>query len=66
MEYIKQLIGEIMTFCKLEKAMVDMLEEHQRRLYALEENRKLKDAAILDLQQEVKRLKMLLREKQTV
>ena len=66
MEYIKQLIGEVMTFCKLEKAMVDMLEEQQRRLYALEENRKLKDAAILDLQQEVKRLKIMLREKQTV
>ena len=66
MEYIKQLIGEVLTFCKLEKAMVDMLEEHQRRIYALEENRKLKDAAILDLQQEVKRLKLMLREKQTV
>lgn len=66
MEYIKQLIGEIMTFCKLEKAMVDMLEEHQRRIYALEENRKLKDAAILSLEREVKELRLLLRQKQTV
>ena len=66
MDYIKQLLGNIMTFCKLEKAMVDLLEEHQRRIYALEENRKLKDSAILSLQQEVKQLRMLLREKQTV
>lgn len=66
MDYIKQLIGNIMTFCKLEKAMVDLLEDHQNRIYALEENRRLKDSAILALQNEVKELKAVLRSKVTV
>lgn len=66
MDYIKQLIGNIMTFCKLEKAMVDLLEDHQNRIYALEENRRLKDSAILALQNEVKELKTVLRSKVTV
>lgn len=66
MEAIKQLIGQVMTFCRLEKAMCDKLEDHDRRLYALEENRRLKDQSILDMKQEIQQLKTLLRQKVTV
>lgn len=42
---------------RFEKAIVDTLEDVDRRLYALEENRKQKDAAILQMQDDIRKLR---------
>lgn len=43
--------------------MAGELEDQSKKIYALEENRKIKDAAISALQKEVATLKILLRRK---
>lgn len=43
--------------------MAAELENQNRKIYALEENRKIKDAAISALQKEVAMLKLLVRQK---
>lgn len=42
---------------RLENAMVEELGDQSKRLYALEENRKMKDAAIAQLQADVRALR---------
>lgn len=63
---IRDMLARLGLMVRLETAIVDKLEDHGKRLYALEENRKLKDAAILDLKKEVGQLKAELRGKVTI
>lgn len=60
---IKELIGEVTLFVRTLHAMAMELEDQHKRLYALEENRKVKDATIASLQKEVATLKLLERKK---
>lgn len=66
MKNIHDLLARLGLLCRLETAIVDKLDDHDTRLYALEENRKLKDQSILDLKRDVGELKLLLRQKPTV
>lgn len=62
MEQIRDLLGRVKLFCRLEVAIVKQLEEYERRIYKLEENRKVKDAAIAQLQKDVSQLTLILRQ----
>lgn len=61
MEQIKEIISELKLHLRLDVAMCDKLEEIERRLYALEENRKLKDAAIQSLERRYSELMYVLK-----
>lgn len=63
METIKELLEEVTLFVRTLHAMALELEKVDKRLYTLEENRKAKDATILQLQQEIATLKILARKK---
>lgn len=63
METIKELLEEVTLFVRTLHAMALELEKVDKRLYSLEENRKAKDATILQLQQEIATLKILARKK---
>lgn len=63
MEQIKDLLARIVDHCRLEVAIVKELEEIQHRLYALEENRKVKDKSIELIQKDVSSIKLLMRKK---
>lgn len=63
MDNIKDLLSRLGLLCRLEYAIVKELEDLSSRIKALEENRKLKDAAILKMQQELGELKLILRKK---
>lgn len=60
MEVIRELLGKIKIFARFEIAVADKLEDHDKRIYALEENKKLKDAAIMQLTKEVGDLRLIL------
>ena len=62
-ETIKELIQQVTLFVRTLHAIAQELEEQNRKIYALEENRKIKDAAISVLQKEVVTLKLLARRK---
>lgn len=62
-DQIKDLLTRIVDHCRLEVAIVKELEEIQNRLYALEENRKVKDKSIEMLQKDVSSIKLMLRKK---
>lgn len=63
METIKELLEEVTLFVRTLHAISMELEEQNRRLYALEENRKIKDSEISRLQQETATLKILARKR---
>lgn len=63
MKNLRDLLSRLGLLCRLECAIVDELERQEVRLYALEENRKLKDAEILALKKEVQDLRLAVREK---
>lgn len=63
MKNIRDLLARLGLLCRLETAIVDELERLNVRVYALEENRKLKDAAITRLTKEVQDLRLELRGK---
>lgn len=63
METIKELISQVTLFVRTLNAIAAELEEQNKKIYALEENRKIKDAAIAALQKEVATLKLLARRK---
>ena len=63
-ETIKELISQVTLFVRTLNAMAMELEDQHKRLYALEENRKVKDATITALQKEIATLKLLLRQKE--
>lgn len=58
MKNIRDLLSRLGLLCRLESAIVDELERLNERVYVLEENRKLKDARILQLTQELQDLRM--------
>ena len=66
MTNIKDLLSRLVMMCRLEKAIVDELESINKRLYALEENRKLKDGAIAAIQKDIGDLKLTLRQRVNV
>ena len=59
MQTIKEMISQSYWFTRTLYAMAAKLEEQDKRIKVLEENRKLKDAAILSLEQKVAMLKIL-------
>ena len=63
MKNIRDLLARLGLLCRLEAAIVDELDRLNVRVYALEENRKLKDAAITRLTKEVQDLRLELRGK---
>lgn len=66
MKNIRDLLARLGLLCRLESAIVDALESHDRRLYALEENRKLKDAEILALRKDLMNLRLEVRGKVSI
>ena len=66
MKNIKDLLSRLGLMCRLEAAIVEELERINQRLYALEENRKLKDASIIDIKKDLGEVKLTLRQKITL
>lgn len=66
MKNIKDLLSRLSMMCRLEAAIVAELESIDKRLYALEENRKLKDAAIVEIRKDLGEVKLTLRQRVTV
>lgn len=66
MKNIKDLLSRLTMMCRLEKAIVDELERINSRLYALEENRKLKDGAIAAINKDLGEIKLTLRQRVNV
>lgn len=66
MKNVRDLMSRLGLLCRLESAIVDELERHDARLYALEENRKLKDADLLALKKEVQDLRLAVRGKVSI
>lgn len=62
---IRDLLGQLSLRCRLDAAMVEEMEDHSGRIYKLEENRKQKDAAILQMQQDIRQLRLALGQKVT-
>lgn len=58
MERLKEILSELGLRFRFDTAVVDKFDDHDQRLYALEENRKMKDKALLDLQKEVGQLRL--------
>lgn len=63
MEQIKEMLSQLTLFVRTMHAFSLELEEQDKRIKALEENRKLKDAAITRLEKDVATLKLLARKK---
>lgn len=61
MQTIKDLLSRLSMMCRLEVAIVKEIESQDSRIKILEENRKVKDQTILNLQKEVAELKLMLR-----
>lgn len=66
MNNIKDLLSRLTMMCRLEKAIVEELERINSRLYALEENRKLKDGAIAAINKDLGEIKLTLRQRVNV
>lgn len=66
MQTIKELISQVTLFVRTLHAIAAELEEQASRIKALEENRKIKDAEISRLRQELAMLKLTLRRKDDV
>ena len=58
---IKEMIDQNIHFVRTLHAMALEMEEHEKRLYSLEEHRKMKDATITKMSQEIATLKILAR-----
>lgn len=63
MKNIKDLLSRLGLLCRLEAAIVQELEDINKRLYALEENRKQKDAAMLVMREELSNLRLAVQKK---
>ena len=50
MSKLRELIGKLGLAFQLDLAMVESIEDLQKRVYALEENRKMKDQTIKSLE----------------
>lgn len=63
MQLIKELCSQVTLFTRTINALALELEKQASRISVLEENRKVKDAAITQLEKEVAMLKLLARKK---
>lgn len=61
MKNVRDLLARLSLLCRLEAAIVDELDRLNERVYALEENRKLKDASIVQIHKDIGEMKMILR-----
>ena len=50
MEAIRELLGQLKLFCRLDVAFCDKLEEHDKQLYALKEDNKRLTATVRSLE----------------
>lgn len=62
MEALKELLGQIKIFARFDVAVCDKLEDLEKRIYALEENRKLKDQAILSLEKRYSEMLLIIKD----
>lgn len=62
MEALKELLGQIKIFARFDVAVCDKLEDLEKRIYALEENRKLKDQAILSLEKRYSEMLLIVKD----
>lgn len=62
MEQIKKVIDDMGIRFRLDLAYCNKFEEQDKRLYALEENRKLKDASIKQLESRYSEMLMVLKD----
>ena len=62
MKTIKDMLSRLVLMCRLENAIVSELEKLAVRVYALEENRKLKDATIQHHTDQLQRHELILRQ----
>lgn len=58
MDKLRAILNDLGFKFKFEIAVADKLEDHEGRVYALEENRKLKDQAITSLEKRYSELLM--------
>ena len=63
MKTIKDMLSRVALFCRLEVAIVAELEKLSQRVYALEEQLKLKDAAIRHLREQLQNHDLVLRQR---
>lgn len=63
MQLIKELCSQVTLFTRTINALALELEKQASQISVLEENRKIKDAAITKLEKEVAMLKLLIRKK---
>lgn len=59
MNNIRDLLQWFTQMCRLHTAIVEELEDLNRRVGALEQTAKLRDASLLDLKKDVQDLKLL-------
>lgn len=62
MKTIKDMLSRLALMCRLEVAIVSELEKLEARVKALEANRELKDATILDHTKTIQEHALLLRQ----
>ena len=60
---LKNLMGQFASFCRLEAAIVEELEEQHNDVYALKEHATKDQAAIRALEERVSKLEIILRQK---
>lgn len=56
MEAIRELLGQLKLFCRLDVAFCDKLEDHDKSLYALKEDNKRLTAAVRSLEKKYSEL----------
>lgn len=62
MDNLRELLSQLKLFLRFDMAVVDKLEDFEKRVYALEENRKAKDQAILSLERRYSELLLILKD----
>lgn len=63
---LRDLLGVVSAYCRLEAAMIDELGSNAQRLYALEESAKMDKATRQDLMKRVAKLELIVNGKVTV
>lgn len=66
MKNIKDMLSRLVLMCRLETAIVEELENLNKRVYALEQDLKLRTGTIRALETEVASLKLSIRNKASV
>lgn len=66
MDFIKECLQELKLRFRMEAAIAEKLEQHDKEIYALRENEKLSKASITKLTQEVQQLRLMLSKQKTL